>query len=114
MAKLTKAQREYQERLKDPRWQRKRLGVLERAAWACEACGTKDSNLQVHHGFYERQALPWEYSDASLFVLCDHCHERAETIRAAVYRELGCIAPWYHKHALTLLVELKSALADYG
>lgn len=46
------------ERLQDPRWQRKRLGVLERAGWKCEWCGTGEVNLQVHHGFYEREAMP--------------------------------------------------------
>lgn len=114
MAKLTRAQREYQERLKDPRWQRKRLGVLERANWSCEACGTREVNLQVHHGYYEREALPWEYPEEALFVLCDDCHERAESVRAAVYKELGRLAPWHHKHALTLLRELKQAVEEHG
>lgn len=113
-AKLTKGQREYMERLKDPRWQRKRLAVLERAEWSCEACGTKEVNLQVHHGYYEREAMPWEYPEEALFVLCDPCHERAEAARAAVYRELGRIAPWHHKHALALLRELERALTERG
>jgi len=114
MAKLTKAQREYHERLKDPRWQKKRLGVLERANWACEGCGTQEVNLQIHHGYYEREALPWEYSEEALYCLCDDCHERAEAARAAVYRELGKIAPWHHRHALAVLQELKVALIEYG
>jgi 5-methylcytosine-specific restriction endonuclease McrA len=114
MATLTKAQRQYQERLKDPRWQRKRLAALERAEWSCEACRTKEVNLQVHHGYYDREAPPWEYPERALFVLCDTCHERAEAIRADVYRELGHIAPWHHKHALGLLRELARVLAAEG
>src|SRR5262245_31566986 len=106
MARLTKAQREYQERLKDPRWQRRRLEVLERAEWRCEGCGTSEVNLQIHHGYYERDAEPWSYPAEALFCLCDTCHERAETERARVYRELGHLAPWHHKHVVSLLQEL--------
>ena len=114
MARKTKGQKEYEERLRDPRWQKKRLAVLERAGWSCEACGNGKNNLQVHHGYYEREALPWEYPNDALFVLCDVCHERAEAERAKVYRELGRIAPWHHKHALVLLKELVRALGEHG
>jgi len=114
MARHTKGQRAYMERLKDPRWQKKRLEALERAGWKCEWCGTGKVNLQVHHGAYERDLPPWEYPEESLFVLCDHCHERAENVRAGVYRALGFISPWHHKHALTLLRELQAALAEFG
>jgi 5-methylcytosine-specific restriction endonuclease McrA len=114
-SRKTRGQREYEERLKDLRWQRKRLAVLERAGWSCEACGRKEEvSLQVHHGYYERDALPWEYPERALYVLCDSCHERAEAARAQVYRELGCIAPWHHKHALALLQELSRTLAEEG
>lgn len=114
MARKTKGQREYMEQLRDPRWQRVRLGVLERANWRCEGCGVSDENLQIHHGYYEREALPWEYPEKALFVLCDGCHERAEAERKKIYRELGGLAPWHHKHALSLLRELKLALDEQG
>ena len=100
------------ERLQDPRWQRKRLGVLERAGWKCEGCGTGEVNLQVHHGFYEREAMPWEYPDAALYCLCDHCHEKAETRKAEAYRELGLIAPWHQAYAVALLRDLQRLLAE--
>lgn len=112
MARRTKGQREYMERLQDPRWQRKRLGVLQRAGWKCEWCGTGEVNLQVHHGFYERDAMPWEYPDAALYCLCDHCHEKAEARKAEAYRELGLIPPWHQEHAVFLLRELHRLLVD--
>ena len=43
----------YKKLLKDPRWQKKRLKVLERAGWACEECGDTKTELHVHHTFYD-------------------------------------------------------------
>ena len=110
MARRTKGQREYMARLQEPRWQRKRLQVLERAGWRCAGCGTGEVNLQVHHGYYERGLMPWEYPDESLYCVCDDCHERAEKRKAEAYRELGLIAPWHQEHAVSLLRELQRLL----
>lgn len=64
----------YQEKLKDPRWQKKRLKVLERDDWACQVCYDTESTLHVHHKYYEK-CDPWEYPDDALTTLCDICHE---------------------------------------
>lgn len=42
----------YKEKLKDPRWQKKRLEIFDRDGWKCVECGDKDSTLNVHHIFY--------------------------------------------------------------
>lgn len=112
MARQTKGQREYMERLRDPRWQRNRLAILERADWRCEGCGTRDVNLQIHHGYYERGLMPWEYPAEALYCLCDDCHERAEAQKAEAYRELGLIPPWHQAHAVALLRDLQRLLAE--
>lgn len=112
MARQTKGQREYMERLRDPRWQKNRLAILERADWRCEGCGTREVNLQIHHGYYERGLMPWEYPAEALYCLCDECHERAEAQKSAACRELGLIAPWHQPHAVTLLRELQRLLAE--
>lgn len=65
----------YAELLKDPRWQRKRLEILEAAGWKCERCGDSTSSLQVHHRWYSRGAKPWEYERELLAALCENCHE---------------------------------------
>ena len=95
--RLTKAQREYREKLLDGRWQRKRLKVMERAGFRCEWCPTT-SNLQVHHGCYSQleRREPWEYSDEILFCLCDKCHERSERERHFLYLAIGALHPKYH------------------
>ena len=64
----------YKKLLKDPRWQKKRLKVLERAGWACVRCGDDKTELHVHHTFYDGRK-PWKYPKWSLECLCKDCHE---------------------------------------
>ena len=68
----------YAEKLKDPRWQKRRLEVLEAAGWKCQACKATDKTLHVHHNFYRTRTHPWNYPDHALRVLCEDCHESAE------------------------------------
>lgn len=65
----------YSEKLQDPRWQKKRLGILERDKWMCRACGDKEKTLHVHHIFYVRDVDPWDVPDGLLITFCKDCHE---------------------------------------
>jgi hypothetical protein len=65
----------YSEKLKDPRWQRKRLEIMERDGFACQECGDEKSTLAVHHAYYVSKREPWEYPNWSLSTLCDNCHK---------------------------------------
>ena len=65
----------YSELLKDPRWQRRRLEILERARFCCEECEDDTSTLHVHHRSYRKGAMPWEYRDDELQCLCEGCHK---------------------------------------
>ena len=38
---------EYSQKLKDPRWQKKRLQILERDEWNCQICHDNESTLVV-------------------------------------------------------------------
>lgn len=64
----------YADQLKDPRWQRKRLQILERDNWVCTNCGNANNTLHVHHRYYVHGAAPWDYDDSSLVTLCGVCH----------------------------------------
>lgn len=73
----------YTELLRDPRWQKKRLKILERDNWTCRKCESKEKTLHVHHLYYEYGKNPWEYPDLSLSTLCLECHEEeTESIKA--------------------------------
>ncbi len=79
---------EYAEKLKDPRWQKRRLQILERDKWSCQECGTDSKTLHVHHRFYDRGKEPWESPDHALVTLCEDCHEYETTERACAEHDL--------------------------
>jgi len=64
----------YFDKLKDPRWQKKRLLVLHRDKFTCSSCGSTDKELHVHHMMYESK-IPWETRDFFLITLCTDCHK---------------------------------------
>lgn len=75
MGKEAEAVSDYGELLKDPRWQRKRLSIFERDAWACRDCFASDKPLHVHHLKYIHGRKPWQYADGDLLTLCEDCHD---------------------------------------
>jgi hypothetical protein len=83
----------YLEKLKDPRWQKKRLEILQRDGWACVVCNRTDKNLQVHHNWYVKGASPWEYSSSQLCTLCQACHEKATEIQDNLKEYLSKMKP---------------------
>jgi len=66
----------YSDKLKDIRWQKKRLQLLEAANWKCTnlKCSTPELQLHVHHRLYRKNADPWDYEDWCYAVLCENCH----------------------------------------
>src|ERR1043165_2030969 len=71
---MVQTQTSYQQQLRSPRWQRRRLEILQRDAWCCRRCGATENELHVHHRWYGRGA-PWEVPDAALVSICDACHQ---------------------------------------
>lgn len=65
----------YSEKLKDPRWKKRRLEILRRDCHECQGCNARASEgpLHVHHRWY--QGEPWEAPDDALTTLCERCHE---------------------------------------
>ena len=70
MVKMT-----YSDKLKDPRWQKKRLEILNRDEWACTKCYAIDRTLHVHHLKYSKSGNPWDSPMNDLTTLCDRCHK---------------------------------------
>lgn len=65
----------YAEKLQNPKWQEKRLRIMDRDKFQCQTCGSQSKNLNVHHRFYIKGREPWEYGDETLETLCRDCHE---------------------------------------
>lgn len=85
--KSKERQAEYAELLKKPQWQKRRLQMLEKADWKCVECGAEERQLHVHHRRYIAGAMPWEYADEDLAVLCEQCHDKAHGIEPAKTRK---------------------------
>lgn len=74
----------YSEKLRDPRWQKKRLEILQRDNFTCKLCSDNTTELHVHHAAYKKGLDPWEYQDEWLHTVCSRCHEHAALIRTAI------------------------------
>ncbi len=66
---------DYLDKLKDPRWQKRRLELLNKGNWICTKCGDENSTLHVHHTKYLPDREPWEYPDELFKILCENCHK---------------------------------------
>jgi hypothetical protein len=62
----------YADKLRDPRWQKRRLEIMERDGWTCLGCGDKTNTLTVHHLVYTGE--PWDAPANHLETLCEECH----------------------------------------
>lgn len=78
----------YAEKLKDPRWQKKRLEVFGRDDFTCRMCGSKDKTLIVHHACYLPGSEPWDYDNNFLYTMCESCHETYYPESFIVYSSL--------------------------
>jgi len=76
----------YQEKLKDPRWQKKRLAIFERDNFSCVVCGNSKEQLHIHHLFYKGD--PWEVQNHHLITVCGRCHKLEHEAKAEILRDL--------------------------
>lgn len=79
----------YAEKLKHPKWQKRRLEILKRDGFECTNCGDEKTELHVHHSWYESGKAPWDYSDEALTTLCKHCHQYREALRIRLLRAVA-------------------------
>jgi hypothetical protein len=71
---MTVWKKKYSDKLRDPRWQKKRLEVFERDNFCCQCCFDSGSTLAVHHLRYITGNEPWDYPNDMLLTLCEGCH----------------------------------------
>ena len=76
----------YSEKLNDPRWQKKRLEIMQRDDFTCIACHTKTDTLNVHHFYYKPKCNPWDYESETLITLCEKCHKIIPKLHLALAR----------------------------
>jgi hypothetical protein len=110
----------YSEKLRDPRWQKKRLEIMQRDCFACRNCRDKESTLNVHHQWYKRGAEPWDYDADSLVTLCESCHadepaerERVEEDLLLILRQCGLTSDDLNNLCEALIGRLPQARLPY-
>lgn len=62
----------YIDKLKNPKWQKKRLEILQRDEFTCCYCNDTETELQIHHLKYNKE--PWDAKNEHLITLCKDCH----------------------------------------
>lgn len=95
----------YREQWTDPRWQKLRLEVMQRAEWQCEnglCASDRTTPLHVHHKRYVKGRCVWEYELEDLACLCEECHAMETQARMKLDEIVAC----YPAGGLYELVEL--------
>ena len=78
----------YSDKLKDPRWQKKRLEIFQRDEFRCVRCFDEENTLSIHHCAYEKGKEPWEYNNDDLLTLCQNCHDIEYSERPSIEKGL--------------------------
>ena len=84
---------DYSNLLKNPKWQKKRLEVLEAMGFKCENCGKDDQELQVHHRIYSANLKPWEHDIKTMAVWCENCHKSYHQNKDYILKNLSYASP---------------------
>lgn len=75
---------EYGLKLKDPRWQRRRLEIFNLHDFKCQDCGSRETTLHAHHCYYIGERNPWDYRDDCFRCLCERCHATRHDIEGSL------------------------------
>lgn len=86
---VTPMKKTYSEKLRDPRWQKMRLQIMERDKFTCLFCSSTEKPLNVHHKYYDKGAEPWEYAQEVLVTCCEECHESLEDLKKEIGLFIG-------------------------
>ena len=65
----------YSDDLKNPKWQRKRLEIMQRDEFRCCLCLDPDKELYIHHLYYLPDTKTWDYDNECYVTLCEDCHK---------------------------------------
>lgn len=90
----------YSEQLKHPKWQKKRLKILERDDFKCVICNDAETTLNIHHKKYNGKKA-WESKDEDLCTLCEDCHKHIYEIESITKNDhFKClnVSKWKNKN----------------
>lgn len=102
---MTPKKQTYAEKLKDARWQKKRLELFNGASWTCEECSRQmpADGLQVHHVLYLPGVDPWDYPSYLLRVLCECDHQKRQAVENEFFCKVAQAIQWKTIEELKLM-----------
>lgn len=108
------SKKSYLEKLKDPRWQKKRLEIFERDEWKCFACGNSKETLHIHHTAYIKDKDPWDYDNDMLVTLCERCHKDEHDMKDDFYSLIEAIKQrgFLYHHLFSFFYTFKAIFID--
>lgn len=75
---------------KQAMWEARRQEVMSRHS-GCGNCGKENTQIHVHHRYYEAGKEDWDYPNESLEALCPRCHAHADELRRKMVRATGML-----------------------
>lgn len=108
---MSRASVPYFQKLKDPRWQRKRLEVMQAHEFTCQLCGDTETTLHVHHKQYIKGREPWEYEADQLATVCEECHSEGHG-REDVLHLVTSYLPLDGPHSRAAIASLVAGYCD--
>lgn len=101
----------YAEKLKDPRWQRKRLEIMQRDDFTCQCCQDAEKHLNVHHLYYSG-SNPWESKSDALVTVCQDCHTMLEEQKKDLYSLINRLLEQKRSYGDIIELILKGIVAE--
>lgn len=86
---------EFKDQYNHPNWQKKRLEIFKRDKFKCVLCESKNKTLHVHHRYYKRAVMIWDYDNKCYLTVCQGCHEYLHEVQDILNEELSKIDPMY-------------------
>lgn len=97
---------DFKEQYKHPKWQKLRLEVLEGNNFTCQHCGDTETTLNVHHPYYKKGAMIWDYSPYELMCLCEDCHVEEHELTSKMQYGISLLPRWGKQEILNNIKQL--------
>jgi hypothetical protein len=97
-----------------PEWKALKNRLLSSRGRICEDCGAQpryDSQIHIHHKYYDSTREPHDYPDDVFKILCQDCHElTTEALKSMLF----CLGRFTGHQIVTLEIALTIAIVESG
>ena len=104
--------KDYKSQYLHPKWQKRRLEMLESADYQCQSCEDTEKTLHVHHKRYIKGRDVWDYADDDLEVLCVDCHKHEHWQKDELNKMIATMCSQEVAELLCIIAGMKSYLGE--